>query len=64
MTSSTKMLPKEFYFNEKLLLYLQLMLHTIKIAINHFIIHVGKDHHKSQNLVKLYTTMKALNFSN
>ena len=64
MTPSTKISPKEFYFNKMLVLYLQLMFPTIKIVISHFVVHVGKDHHKNQNLTKLHTTTKALNFSN
>ena len=45
-------------------LYLQLMVPIIKIVINHFVVHVEKDHHKNQNLTKLHTMTKALNFSN
>ena len=47
-----------------LVLYLQLMFPTIKIVINHFVVHVEKNHHKNQNLTKLDTTTKSLNFSN
>ena len=64
MTPSTKVPPKEFSLNKMLVLYLQLMFPTIKIAINHFIVHVGKYHHKYQNLTKLHTTTKALDFPN
>ena len=64
MTPSTEMPPKEFFFNKMLVLYLLLIFPTIKIAINHFVVHVGKDYHKNQNLTKLHTTTKALNFSN
>ena len=64
MAPSTRMPPKEFYFNKMLVLYLQLMFPTIKIVINHFVVHVEKNHHKNQNLTKLDTTTKSLNFSN
>ena len=43
---------------------LQQNVSTITIVINHFVVQVGKDHHKNQNLTKLYTKTKALNFSN
>ena len=64
MTLSARMSPKKFHFNKMLVLYLQLMFLTIKIVINHFLVYVGKDNHKNQNLTKLHTTKKALNFSN